>query len=114
MSLFLTLNRFYTFFSVSFVGFEQENVCWVTILLKAHSQVWKFFTNWKLFSSDEKCFLFHLKKVFSFSRYLGFCVNRYLCFGHIWKRRKNDKANFEFYYVKTWLTYTHIAQFLKK
>ena len=43
MSLFLTLNRFYTFFSVSFVGFEQGNVCWVTILLKAHSQVWKFF-----------------------------------------------------------------------
>ena len=33
------------------------------------------FDNWKLFKIDKKCFLFHLKKLFSFSRYLSFCYD---------------------------------------
>ena len=61
----------------------------------------------------KNAFYFTLKGFFVL-KIFRFCVNRYLCFGHIYKRRKNDKANFEIYYVKTWLTYTHIAQFLKK
>ena len=44
-----------------------------TVLLKAHSTVWYNFGNWKPFKNDPKYYLFHVKKLFSFSRYLSFC-----------------------------------------
>ena len=64
---------------------------------------------------DEKCFLFHLKSPFSFSRYLIFCLD----FFFIQKKGldQKDKFNFEFYDVITWLTNnysTHIVQYLTK
>ena len=56
-----------------------------------------------------------LQKLFSFSRYLNFCLD---FFGHgtrqlDWK----DKVNFTFYDVTVWLKIncnTHIAQYFKK
>ena len=34
--------------------------------LKAHSQVWDVFDNWKPFKNDEKCVSFHFKRSCSF------------------------------------------------
>ena len=34
---------------------------WSSTTLKAHSQVWDNFGNWKPFKNDEKCFLFQFK-----------------------------------------------------
>ena len=45
VSLFLTLNIFHTFFSVSNVDFEQANVCWVAFTKKqwnASFEKWRF------------------------------------------------------------------------
>ena len=42
--------------------------------LKAHSQVWDNFANWKPFKNDEKCFYFTLR-AFLFSKYLSFCLD---------------------------------------
>ena len=55
------------------------------------------------------------QKLFSFSRYLSFCL---VFFGHLAKRLdQKDKVNFKFYDATAWLTNncnTHIAQYLEK
>ena len=55
------------------------------------------------------------QKLFSFSRYLTFCLD---FFGRVAKRLdKKDKVKFKIYDVTAWLTNnfdTHIAQYLEK
>ena len=55
------------------------------------------------------------QKLFSFSRYLTFCLN---FFGRIAKEFDwKDKVNFKTYDVTTWLTNkcnTHVVQYLEK
>ena len=49
-------------YPVFFKTFESsENSC---MDLKAHSQTWENFYNWKPFKNDENCFSFHLKSCF--------------------------------------------------
>ena len=67
------------------------------------------------YKNDEKCFLFHLKKLFSFSRDLDF----YLGFFSPVKNRldSKNKVNLKFYDVTIWeknKCNTHIAQYLQR
>ena len=75
----------------------------------------KFFTLMKALLKWWKMLYISSWKLFSFSRYLNFC----LYFLVIWEKRLDykDKGNFKIYVVKAWLIKlynTHIAQYLTK
>ena len=86
-----------------------------TSFLKAHSKVWDYLWQLKALLKWRNVPFISPKNLFSFSRYLGFCLD---FFGHVWKRLdKKDLANFEIHDVTTWLTNnfsTHITQYLKE
>ena len=75
-----TKRSLYTFPPVTKLNKQAKHIIGKTfdIFLKVHSLVWDIFEKQNLFKSEEKCFLFHVKKFFSWDIYI-FVVTFWLC-----------------------------------
>ena len=88
------------------IVFSSVLCIWLFLFLKAHFQAWEYFWQLKAWKKSWKMLFISPRKVFSFSRYLNFCLDSYYRNGLI------KKVNSKCYDVTAWLTHILLMHIL--